>query len=597
MSDLNLAMIGNCNIAALLDSQARVVWLCLPRFDGDPVFCSLLNDSAGEGSDGKGFYDVELLDFAWSEQSYRRNSAVLVTTLCDVKGGAIEITDFAPRFKQFGRVFRPMTIVRQIRPVAGKPRIRIRLRPTFSYGAQQPERTRGSNHIRYVLPDNTLRLTTNAPISYIMDEVPFVLETPVTLILGPDESLTQPPERMGGEFHEQTDDYWREWCRYLALPVEWQEAVIRAAITLKLSSFEESGAIIAALTTSVPEAPGSNRNWDYRFCWLRDSYFVVHVLNRLGVTRTMEGYLGYITNLVAGAEGGYLQPVYGITQESTIAERTVANLAGYRGMAPVRAGNQAYSQVQNDGYGSVILACTQAFFDQRLSRRGDVSLFDRLESLGDQAVRRWNQPDAGMWELRTRERVHTYSSMMCWAGCDRLAKIAQQLHLPERDSYWRGHAEMIRAAVLEQAWNADLDSFVESFGGEHLDASLLQMADLGFLPALDPRFLGTLRKIEERLRRGPHLFRYEAPDDFGTPETSFIVCTFWYIDALVAVGRREEARELFENMLRARNSHGLLSEDLDPATGELWGNFPQTYSMVGLINSAMRLSKSWEEAF
>ena len=597
MSDLNLAIVGNCNIAALIDSQARVSWMCLPRFDGDPVFCSLLDDGAATGADGKGYYDVELFGFAWSEQSYRRNSAVLVTTLCDESGGAIEVTDFAPRFKQFGRVFRPMTLVRQIRPVAGKPRIRIRLRPTYAHGAHRPETTRGSNHIRYVIPDHTLRLTTDAPVSYILDEVPFVLESPIALVLGPDESLTQPPGRAANEFLDHTDDYWREWCRYLSLPFEWQDAVMRAAMTLKLSSFEESGAIIAAHTTSIPEAPHSDRNWDYRYCWLRDSYFVVHALNRLGVTRTMEGFLGYITNLVAGAEGGYLQPVYGITQESKIVEQTVDNLAGYRGMAPVRIGNQAHSQVQNDGYGSVILACTQAFFDQRLARRGDMSLFERLESLGDQAVRRWDQPDAGLWELRTRERVHTYSSLMCWAGCDRLAKIARQLRLPERETYWRSNADTIHAGILKQAWNAKIKSFVESFGGKHLDASLLQMADLGFLPASDPRFLGTLSRIEKRLRRGPHLFRYEAPDDFGTPETSFNVCTFWYIDALVAVGRRDEAREMFENMLRIRNPHGLLSEDLDPATGELWGNFPQTYSMVGLINSAMRLSKSWEEAF
>lgn len=601
MSNLNLAMIGNCNIAALIDARARISWLCLPRFDGDPVFCSLLDgesgDGAGNGAGGKGFFDVDLFDFAWSEQSYRRNSAILVTTLCDESGGAIEVTDFAPRFKQFGRIFRPMTLVRQIRPVAGTPRIRIRLRPTYAHGAHRPETTRGSNHIRYVMPDNTLRLTTNAPVSYILDEVPFVLETPIDLILGPDESLTQPPERMANEFLDQTDDYWREWCRYLSLPFEWQDAVIRAAITLKLSNLEESGAIIAALTTSIPEAPGSDRNWDYRYCWLRDSYFVVHALNRLGVTRTMEGYLAYITNLVAGAKDGYLQPVFGITQENNLTEKTVDCLAGYRGMAPVRIGNQAYKQVQNDGYGSVILACTQAFFDRRLTRRGDVSLFEKLESLGEQAVRRWDQPDAGPWELRTRERVHTYSSLMCWAGCDRLAKIARQLHLPERQAYWRGHADTIHAGILKKAWNAKIKSFVESFGGKHLDASLLQMADLGFLPASDPRFLATLDKIEKRLRRGSHLFRYEAPDDFGMPETSFNVCTFWYIDALAAVGRRDEARELFENMLRARNSHGLLSEDLDPVTGELWGNFPQTYSMVGLINSAMRLSKSWEEAF
>ena len=594
MSTLDLAVIGNCAISALLDSRARIVWTCLPRFDGDPVFCSLLNDH----EDGeKGFYDVELFGFVRSEQNYQPNSAVLVTTLYDEMGGALEITDFAPHFKQFGRVFRPMMLLRLIRPLAGTPRIRIRLRPNYDQGQERPETTRGSNHIRYVMPDLTLRLTTDGPVTYILEEVPFVLESPITLLLGPDETLVEPVAEAGRSFFEKTDEYWRDWCRYLALPFEWQDEVIRAAITLKLSNFEESGAIVAAMTTSVPEAPDSGRNWDYRYCWLRDSYFVVNALNSLGVTRTMEGYLGYITNVVGGAADGYLQPVFGITLEKRLDESQILSLSGYRGMGPVRTGNSAYTQVQNDGYGSVILACAQMFFDRRLSRMGDTTLFHRLERLGEQAVKRWDKEDSGLWEFRTRAAVHTYSSVMCWAACDRLAKIAAQLGLADRAAYWAGQADKIRKGILSRAWNAKLNSFTATFGGEDTDASLLLLAPLGFIEAMDPRFLGTLDLIEKRLRRGQYLYRYATPDDLGLPQTTFNICTFWYIDALAAVGRVEEARALFENMLANRNPLGLLSEDLDPKTGELWGNFPQTYSMVGLIHSAMRLSKSWEEAF
>jgi len=594
MGNLDLAVIGNCTISALIDSRGRIVWSCMPRFDGDPVFCTLLDDH----SDGdKGFYDIELLDFAGSEQKYRENTAIVVTTLYDSAGGAIEITDYAPRFKQHDRVFRPIILMRIVRPLSGSPRVRIRLRPAYDYGRRRPETTRGSNHVRYVMPDLTLRLTTNTPVTYILDEVPFVLDAPITLLLGPDESLTQSIIDAGRGFLEKTNAYWRDWCRGLSLPFEWQDDVIRAAITLKLSSFEESGAIVAAMTTSVPEAPNSRRNWDYRYCWLRDSYFVVHALNRLGATKTMEGYLRYITNIVAGAEAGYLQPVYGITQENRLTEREIESLTGYRAMGPVRVGNDAYGQVQNDGYGSVVLACTQAFFDRRLERPGDAALFGRLELLGEQAVHRWNQPDAGLWELRSRNRVHTHSSVMCWAACDRLSKIATQLRLPERARYWRGHAEEIRKAVLREAWNPKVESFTESFGGDHVDASVLLMPELGFLPGGEGRFQKTLRRIDERLRKDGHIFRYEAEDDFGRPETSFIVCSFWYIDALTVAKRRDEARELFDDLMAKRNSLGLLSEDIDPKSGELWGNFPQTYSMVGLINSAMRLSKSWEEAF
>jgi len=593
MSDLDLALVGNCNIGALIDGAGRIVWCCLPRLDGDPVFCSLLNND-GEGD--KGFWDVELFDFASAEQAYRRNSAVVITTLHDEHGGCIEITDFAPRFKQFGRVFRPMTLFRHIKPRSGAPRIRIRTRPTYDYGAHSPETTRGSNHIRYVMPDFALRMTTDGPVTYILEEVPFVLDRPITMVLGPDESLTGPVDATGREFHERTDQYWREWCRYLHLPLEWQEAVIRAAITLKLCSFEESGAIVAALTTSIPEAPDSGRNWDYRLCWLRDSYFVVNALNALGVTRTMEGYLNYITNIVAMADGGYLQPVFGVALERRLDECQVPSLAGYRGMAPVRVGNDAYRQVQNDGYGSVVLALTQSFFDRRLDRPGDAALFEQLENLGEQAAQRWDQPDAGLWEYRERADVHTYSSVLCWAACDRLTKIARRLELPDRATFWHDRADKIRRGILERAWNEKLESFVATFDGNDVDGSLLLLPRLGFLAGDDPRFLGTIALAEERLRDGMHMHRYATPDDFGMPDTSFNICTFWYIDALAAAGRCEEARDLFENMLARRNPLGLLSEDLDVRTGELWGNFPQTYSMVGLIHAAMRLSRPWEES-
>lgn len=593
MSSLDLAIIGNCSVSALIDDRARIVWSCFPRFDGDPLFCALLNDHA----DGdKGFYEVELIGFDRAEQSYRRNSAIVTTILYDTAGGAVEVTDLAPRFKQFGRVFRPTMLLRQIRPIAGTPRVRIRLRPSFHYGAGRPDTTRGSNHIRFVTPDLTLRLTTDGPLTYILEEIPFILEAPITLLLGPDESLTMPVDDTGRDFFEKTDQYWREWCRYLALPFEWQAAVIRAAITLKLCNFEESGAVVAAMTTSVPEAPDSGRNWDYRFCWLRDSFFTVHALNSLGATRTMEGYLAYITNVVAAAEDGYLQPVLGITLEQRLDEREIDTLSGYRSMGPVRVGNSAYSQVQNDGYGSVILSSAQMFFDQRLSRRGDVTLFQRLERLGEQAVKRWDQPDSGLWEFRTRAAIHTYCSVMCWAACDRLAKIATELELADRAAVWLEHAERIQKGIVSKAWNAKLNSFVATFGGDEVDASLLLLASLRFVGADDARFRGTLALIEQRLRHGQYIYRYVTPDDHGVPEVAFNVCTFWYIDALATVGRVEEARALFENMLAKRNALGLLSEDLDPATGELWGNFPQTYSMVGLIHCAARLSKPWEEA-
>ena len=385
--------------------------------------------------------------------------------------------------------------------------------------------------------------------------------------------------------------------RHLGIPFEWQDAVIRAAITLELNVFEDTGAIVAAITTSIPEAANSGRNWDYRYCWLRDAYFVVNALNRLGATRTMERHLGYLLNVVAGAEEGALQPMYGINGRTVRDERDVDSLAGYRGMGPVRVGNQAHQQIQHDVYGAAILAATHVFFDQRLVQRGDEVLFRRLETLGERAAILFDQPDAGLWELRGVTRVHTFSSMMCWAGCDRLARIAAQLGLAERAEYWRRHAARIHDEVCRRSWNGELNSFVATMEGHTLDASLLRLNEVGFLAADDPRFAGTVRAVERELIRGDFVFRYLEKDDFGQPENAFLVCTFWYINALAALGQRQEARALFERMLASRNRHGLLAEHIDPRTMEQWGNFVQTYSMVGLIDAATRLSIRWDEAF
>jgi len=595
VTSLDLALIGNGTVGALVDPLGEVVWACVPRFDGDPAFCSLLRERTRD--DDFGFLVVELLDCAKQEQQYLANTPILVTRLYDGAGGCVEITDFAPRFHQYGRMFCPMMLVRQIRRVAGNPRVRVRVRPARDYGRRRADITCGSNHIRYVGSALALRLTTDVAITAIVEENPFFLEHAVTLLLGPDETVQGAVADVGGRFLEETTFYWREWVRSLGIPFEWQDAVVRAAITLELNVFEDTGAIIAAMTTSIPEAAGTRRNWDYRYCWLRDAYFVVNALNRLGATRTMERYLSYIVNLVAGADDGRLQPVYGISGRAVPEEQDIDALPGYRGMGPVRIGNQASQQVQHDAYGSAILAATHVFFDRRLLRPGDEVLFRRLEPLGERAAQLFDQPDAGLWELRGTARVHTFSSVMCWAGCDRLAKIAAHLGLTDRATYWRTQAARIHQVICERSWNAKRESFVATMDGETLDASLLRLTELGFLADDDPRFASTVRAIERELRRGDFVFRYVEADDFGKPENAFLVCTFWYINALAALGRRDEARALFETVLACRNRHGLLAEHIDPQTREQWGNFVQTYSMVGLIGSAIRLSRRWDQAF
>jgi GH15 family glucan-1,4-alpha-glucosidase len=593
MNNLDLGIIGNASVSALVTAAGEICWTCMPRVDGDAVFCSLLRERRDEKDFG--FLAVDLEGMVRTEQEYLPHTPILLTRLYDGNGGAIEMTDFAPRFRQFERLFSPSQFVRTVRPLAGSPKLRLRVRPACDYGRAPRQTTWGSNHVRYLGSDFVVRLTTDCSITAILEESPFVLRESFSLVLGPDETLQGSVADVARRFLEQTADYWLGWVRDLSIPFEWQEEIIRAAITLKLAAYDDTGAIVAAPTTSIPEAAGNARNWDYRYCWLRDAYFVVNALNRLNATRTMERYLGYIINIAAA--DGALQPVYRVSGRPEMDEREILTLPGYRGMAPVRVGNQAWRQVQNDVYGSTVLAAAHAFFDRRLSAIGNEALFRQLESLGERAVTVHAMPDAGPWELRGAARIHTFSSVMCWAACDRLSKIAARLGLPDRARYWHAHAERIHAVICARAWNPARASFSATFDGDTLDASLLLLADLGFLAAEDPRFAGTVAAVERDLKRGDFVYRYSEPDDFGVPANAFIVCTFWYIDAITRLGRREEARALFETMLARRNRLGLLSEHIDPATGELWGNFPQTYSMVGMIKSATRLSVPWHQAF
>jgi GH15 family glucan-1,4-alpha-glucosidase len=588
---LDLAVIGNGRTAALVDPDARIVWWCFPRFDGDPFFSRLLS-----GEEEKGFTEVVLEDVAEIKSEYLRNTAVVSTLMTDHNGNSVRILDFAPRFQQFGRVFRPPQLFRIIEPVSGLPRIIIRVRPTHGYGRPFDRHSIGSNHIRYHNDDKVLRLTTDAPLSLIEREAPFVVTRALHLVFGPDEPFTGDLVTVAREFCDRTRDYWMTWVRGLSISYDWQEAVIRAAITLKLSTFDETGGVIAALTTSIPEAPGSGRTWDYRYCWLRDAYFVVKALNRISATQTMEDFISFTLGIAANRDGP-LRPVYSVVPTDDLEELTASDLKGYRGDGPVRIGNAAAEQAQHDTYGSIILAATPMFFDRRLPRPGDEALFQLLESLGHKAAKAALRPDAGIWEYRGRARVHTHSVAMCWAGCHRLAAIATRLGHADRADYWNRTAEPIREALLERAWNEKRGAFTAAFESDDLDASVLLLPELGVVEAEDPRFIRTVSAMERELVREKHVMRYAGADDFGLPATAFLICRFWLIDAWWSLGRHEEARELFDDALAHRNRFGLLSEDIDPQTGALWGNFPQTSSMAGLILTAIRLSRSWEDRY
>jgi GH15 family glucan-1,4-alpha-glucosidase len=585
----DLAVVGNGRVAALINTEGQIVWWCFPRFDSDPVFCRLI-----AGDEEKGFCDVLLDRKVEVVSHYERNTATVVTLLTAEDGAQVRITDFAPRLRNFDRRLRPPQLMRIIEPVAGLPRIAIRVRPTQFYGNPVKRQVAGSSHITYGEPA-LVRLTTDAPLSYIQKETPFALTRPLHMVFGPDEPFMGDIGSTVRDFSERTRLYWREWVRRLSIAYEWQEASIRAAITLKLTNYEETGGIVAALTTSLPEAPHSGRNWDYRYCWLRDAYFVVKALNAIGATGSMEQYIAYILSIAGNVET--LAPCYGIVPSDDITEWIAPDLKGFEGHGPVRIGNQAVEQVQHDAYGSVILAATPMFFDRRLPVPGDESLFRLLEKMARKCAELALEPDAGIWEFRGRKRIHTHSGAMCWAGLSRTAAIAARLGLTDRARYWQQQSDEIGENLLKRVWNEKRKAFAAAEGTDDMDASVLLLPELGLIEPHDPRFASTVAAIEQDLVRGRHVMRYAAEDDFGLPETEFLVCRFWLIDALAALGRREEARERFQDALDLRNSYGLLAEDIHPQTGALWGNFPQTYSMAGVILSAMRLSQSWEDRY
>jgi len=586
---VDLAVVGNGRVAALLNNKAQLVWWCFPRFDSDPVFSRLL-----AGDEEKGFCDVLLDRQVQASSHYERNTAIVTTVLTAEDGAQVKITDFAPRLRNFDRLLRPPQLMRMIEPVAGLPRIAIRVRPTQFYGNVIKRQVAGSSHITYGEPP-LVRLTTDAPLSYIQQETSFALTRPLHMVFGPDEPFMGDITSTVRDFQERTRSYWLEWVRRLAIAYEWQEASIRAAITLKLTTFEETGGIVAALTTSLPEAPHSGRNWDYRYCWLRDAYFVVKALNAIGASRSMEQYISYILSIAGNVDT--LAPCYGIVPSDDLTEWIAPDLKGFEGHGPVRIGNAAVNQVQHDAYGSVILAATPMFFDRRLPFPGDESLFRLLEKLAQQCANLALEPDAGIWEFRGKKRVHTHSGAMCWAGISRTAAIAARLGLTGRARYWQALADSIGETLLKRVWNEKRQAFAAAEGIDDMDASVLLLPELGLIEAQDPRFASTVDAIERDLVRGRHVMRYAAEDDFGLPETEFLVCRFWLIDALAALGRREEARERYQDALLLRNNYGLLAEDIHPQTGALWGNFPQTYSMAGVILSAMRLSQSWEDRY
>lgn len=596
MSQLDYGIIGNCQISALVDKSAKIAWCCMPRLDSSSVFASMLDSEKG------GFWSIEPAPSTsgetWdSRQYYMRNTNVLVTLFTSSQDTQFEVIDFVPRFEKNDSYYKPPQVIRVVRPMKGMPRVIVRCRPKFEYGQVTPRASIASQMIHFQSETTSLFLSADASLSYILDETPFELKESKHFALSYGAPF-QGPLRFGVEEQlDRTLAYWRSWAKHCNIPFEFQNEVIRSALALKLHIYEDTGGIIAATTTSIPEGPENGRTWDYRYCWLRDAYFVVTTLNRLGQFEEMEAFIKYLQNISASEPSKVLQPVYGICGEKELIEREISALRGFNGYGPVRVGNAAYKMDQHDVYGEMVLAITPTFFDRRLDRTDQDQALRNVQQLIEQAILCFEQPDAGIWEFRGSKKHSVFSKLMNWAAVDRGVRIAGHIGRHDLVAEWAPIREKMRDNIERFGWNDLVNYYTQSYGGDSPDAANLLLPAVNFISYRDERFQKTIDAYDRMLRYGRGVFRYKTPDDFGIPKTTFTVCAFWMVDALWGAGRKTEARELFSSVIHQANHVGLLSEDMDPETGELWGNFPQTYSHVGLILSAMRISQAWEDAF
>lgn len=580
----DLGLIGNCAFLGLIGTDTAVRWLCWPRFDSSFVFGSLLDDDKG------GEYSIRPATPSTEpgRQYYQDNTNVLCTEI-ETADGRYRVTDFAPRFQQYERYYKPLMFIRKVEPLRGAPRVRVVCRPMGNYGELALTRRRSSNHIAFLGLEEEIRLTTNIPLTYVLDEDDFVLNETKYLVLTYGAPLEAPLESTAERFLLATAAYWRGWVKSTSIGSFHQAQVIRSALALKLHQYEDTGAVIAATTTSLPEAPGSTRNWDYRFCWMRDTYYILTAFNNIGHFEELERYFHFIAN-ISTQVSDKMQPLYGIGGASKLTE-TELPLAGYLGNQPVRIGNDAYTHIQNDVYGQVLVALLPLYVDSRFRDPERVAPLGLVEECLRLIEATMDQPDAGLWEFRHIAQKHCYTYLFHWAGSHAARQVARSIGDAELEA--RATRLLHQAqAHIEECFDAERGTYTNAIGSEHLDASTIQLITMGYLDPASERARHHLLELEKELKTPEGLFyRYRHPDDFGTPETTFLICSFWYVEALACVGRLDEAIHEFEHLIGYANHLGLLSEDVDAKTGSQWGNFPQAYSHVGLVNAAYRIAQ------
>jgi GH15 family glucan-1,4-alpha-glucosidase len=578
----NFGIIGNCNYIAHIEDTTNICWLCLPRFDSSFIFGGLVDKNKG------GSFSILPEGKFESKQYYIENTNILCTEISGEEG-SYRVTDFAPRFSQFDRYFKPLMLIRKIEPLSGNPRVKITCKPVAEYGEKKLKVYPGSHHLDFLGADSLLRLTSNFSINHIIDSSLSVLNETKYLVLTYGSPLEAPLESTVEAFFYKTNKYWQHWVKTPIIGTMYQKEDIRSALVLKIHQYEDTGAIIAASTTSLPEFDESGRNWDYRYCWLRDAYYILLAFNNIGHFEEMERYFNFIANISVGKEGRY-QPLYGITGNKDLPEK-ILPLNGYLNNKPVRIGNQASEHIQNDIYGQVLLSLLPLYTDARFSVDEKSDSATWISSLLSKIEMVLDEPDAGLWEFRNQRNYHCYTYLFHWAGCHSAIKIAHNIHDKKLEK-WAKNLIKKASAKIEACYDKETKMYYEAINAKNADASTLQLIVMRYLNPNSIKAKNHLKNIEKKLQAPNGLFyRYLHADDFGLPETTFLITAFWHVEALVTVGRTKEAITKFENLLQYSNHLGLFSEDVDSANGGQWGNFPQAYSHVGLMNAAYKIAK------
>lgn len=587
MNNLNYGVVGNCKSAALISETGSIDWMCLPSFDSSSVFAEILDAEKG------GSFTIIPKNLQHISQNYIYRTNILATRFtCD--NGVFEVQDFMPRYRQqdTGNYYLPPDIIRYFKSISGEPEFILKYNPRLEYAKHETANEIEDGFIKSFTKKGTydsLYLYSSFKLTDIIEEKTIQLKKDEFCLVSYNQKLLPQDVRRAKLKLERTKVYWMNWAERTTSYQKYEDEIVRSALTLKMLSYDKSGAILAALTTSLPESIGEERNWDYRFCWIRDASMVVKIMTSLGHFRMARHYLNFIIDILPEKDEK-IQIMYGIRGEKRLTEHELSHLSGYKNSVPVRIGNAAYKQKQNDIYGILLDVIYQHFDLYSMDLEHSEELWTIVRNIVKIIQSNWKKPDRGIWEIRNENKYFTFSKVLCWVGVDRAVKIARLL---KREPYlkpWSKLRDAIKADIYDNAWSEKKKSYVQAYGYEDLDASVLLMETYGFTTAKDVRYIQTVEAIQNELEYQGLMFRYKNKDDFGTPKSAFTICSFWLTNSLYKIGRKKEAVERFKTLLEYSNHLGLFSEDLDFDTKRMLGNFPQAYSHLALIETAINIS-------